>query len=288
MKARRVAISAAIVVLAAIAGIWIWRRYLNAPWTRDGRVRAYPVAFAPEVSGTVSAVRVVANQHVRTGDVLFVIDSEPFTLAVQAASALTEQRRIEAATAAANAARRAPLGAIVSGEERTNSSRAALAANASYQAALADLNLARYRLRKTVVRSSVNGYVTNLELRPGDYATMGKPAITVTDEDSFWVAAYLEETKLPAIRVGDPATIELMGVGPHLHGHIESIERGIADENAQANGLGFPVVNPIFTWVRLAQRIPVRVHIDTMPRGVILVAGQTCTVLLGRMADHAR
>lgn len=283
---RRIAVTIALVGLAALGGTWIWRRYLDAPWTRDGRVRAYAVAYAPEVSGTVSEVDVADNQRVRIGDVLFRIESEPFALAVRGALAQAEQRRIEQGTAAGNAARRASLEEIISDEERGNTERAASAAGASYEGALAALGIARYRLRRTVVRSTVNGYVTNLELRVGDYATEGKPAVTVVDEDSFWVTAYLEETKVPLVRVGDRATVDLMGVGPHLIGHVESIGRGIADENVQSNALGLPNVNPVFTWVRLAQRIPIRVHLDSMPRGVVLAAGQTCTVRLSRTVNR--
>jgi multidrug resistance efflux pump len=284
--ALRIGITAALVVVAGLLGTWVWHRYLDAPWTRDGRVLAYAVVYAPEVSGTVSEVDVIDNQRVRKGDVLFRIDSEPFQLAVRGAIAQAEQRRIEMGTAAGNAARRAPLEDVISGEERGNSESAASAAGASYQGALAALGVARYRFGRTVVRSTVNGYVTNLELRVGDYATEGRPALTVVDEDSFWVTAYLEETKLPAVRVGDPATVELMGVSPHIQGHIESIGRGIADENVQPNALGLPSVNPIFTWVRLAQRIPIRVHLDSVPPTVLLATGQTCTVRLSRTADR--
>jgi multidrug resistance efflux pump len=284
----RVGITVALVVVAVLLGTWIWHRYLDAPWTRDGRVLAYAVVYAPEVSGTVSEVDVTDNQRVRKGDVLFRIDSEPFELAVRGATAQANQRRIEMGTALGNAARRAPLEEIISGEERGNSELAASAAGASYQNALAALGLARYRFGRTVVRSTVNGYVTNLELRVGDYATEGRPALTVVDEDSFWVTAYLEETKLPQVRVGDPATVELMGVSPHIQGHIESIGRGIADENDVSNSLGLPSVNPIFTWVRLAQRIPIRVHLDSVPPTVLLATGQTCTVRLSRTADRPR
>ncbi|HWZ60427.1 MAG TPA: HlyD family secretion protein [Gemmatimonadaceae bacterium] len=288
VTAMRVGATLVLVVAAVVLGAWIWHRYLDAPWTRDGRVRAYAVAYAPEVSGTVTEVNVIDNQRVHIGDVLFRIDSEPFQLAVREAVAQAEQRRIEQGTAAGNAARRAPLEAVLSDEERGNSALAASGASASYQAALAALGVARYRLRRTVVRATVNGYVTNLELRVGDYATEGRPALTVVDEDSFWVTAYLEETKVPFVRVGDPATVELMGVGRHIQGHIESIGRGIADENAQSNALGLPNVNPVFTWVRLAQRIPVRVHLDVVPRDVLLANGQTCTVRLSRTADRPR
>ena len=137
---------------------------------------------------------------------------------------------------------------------------------------------ARVNLQRTEIRSPVNGYVTNLLVQLGDYATVGKNLISLVDADSFWVDGYFEETNLDRIRVGDPATIKLMGYPQIVRGHVNSIARAIDVANAQPNGLGLATVNPIFTWVRLAQRIPVRIHIDEVPAGVHLVAGMTATV----------
>ncbi len=126
-----------------------------------------------------------------------------------------------------------------------------------------------------------NGYVTRLRLRAGDYASAGQPRIAIVDADSFWLEGYFEETKFSRIHVGDPARIQLMGYAPRLSGHVESFDRGISNSNDAVNALGLPVVNPVFTWVRLAQRIPVRVHIDSVPPGVALVAGMTCSIAIG-------
>jgi multidrug resistance efflux pump len=139
---------------------------------------------------------------------------------------------------------------------------------------------ARVNLERTTIRSPVNGYVTNLTLRVGDYATPGATKLTVVDSDSFWIAGYFEETKLPCIHVGDQAHVRLMGWGPEIRGRVESIARGISDSDAAAGSLGLEDVNPIFTWVRLAQRIPVRIHIDQVPDGVTIAAGQTCTIVV--------
>ena len=153
-------------------------------------------------------------------------------------------------------------------------------AEAAYQAALATRDQAQVNLDRTVIRSPVNGYVTNLFLRIGDYATPGQSKLTVVDSDSFWIAGYFEETKLPRIHEGDYAHVKLMGWGPEIAGHVESISRAIADANSDPNYDGLANVNPIFTWVRLAQRLPVRIKIDRVPADVIIAAGQTCTIVL--------
>ena len=112
----------------------------------------------------------------------------------------------------------------------------------------------------------------------GDYANVGTSVISLVDADSFWIDGYFEETNVAPIRVGDPASIKLMGYSEVVRGHVDSIARGINVANAQPNGQGLANVNPIFTWVRLAQRIPVRIHIDQVPDGVVLAAGMTATV----------
>jgi multidrug resistance efflux pump len=142
----------------------------------------------------------------------------------------------------------------------------------------AQLDQARVNLQRTRIVSPVNGYVTNLLAQLGDYASVGQKEISVVNADSFWVDGYFEETVLGPIRVGDPAQIRLMGYSQIVRGHVESIARAINVANAQPNGQGVATVNPVFTWVRLAQRIPVRIHVDSVPQGITLVAGMTATV----------
>jgi multidrug resistance efflux pump len=151
-------------------------------------------------------------------------------------------------------------------------------AEAMIAQATAQLDQARANLRRTRIVSPVNGYVTNLLAQLGDYAHVGQTKISLVNADSFWVDGYFEETILGPVRVGDPAEITLMGYDQSLRGHVDSISRAINVANAQPNGQGVATVNPIFTWVRLAQRIPVRIHIDEVPRGVVLAAGMTATV----------
>jgi multidrug resistance efflux pump len=151
-------------------------------------------------------------------------------------------------------------------------------AEAMVAQATAELDQARVNLERTRIVSPVNGYVTNLLAQLGDYANVGQNKISLVNADSFWVDGYFEETILGPVRVGDPAEIKLMGYDQILHGHVDSIARAINVANAQPNGQGVATVNPIFTWVRLAQRIPVRIHIDAVPQGVVLAAGMTATV----------
>jgi multidrug resistance efflux pump len=161
-----------------------------------------------------------------------------------------------------------------------------LSAEASLAGAKAQLHQAVVNLQRTRILSPVDGYVTNLLAQLGDYVNVGVDTISVVDAHSFWIDGYFEETNLAPIRVGDPAEIELMGYRQILHGHVDSIAREINDANAQPNGQGIATVNPIFTWVRLAQRIPVRIHIDRVPEGLVLVAGMTATVQIDEPRNH--
>ncbi|MBV8093037.1 MAG: HlyD family secretion protein, partial [Acetobacteraceae bacterium] len=161
-------------------------------------------------------------------------------------------------------------------------------AAAQYEQAAANLEQAKVNLERTEIRSPVNGWVTNLLAQLGDFANVGQNKISVVDADSFWIDGYFEETTLSPIGAGDPATIKLMGYREVVRGHVDSIARGINVANAQANQQGLATVNPIFTWVRLAQRIPVRIHIDHVPEGVTLVAGMTATVQIDPKASPPR
>jgi len=153
-----------------------------------------------------------------------------------------------------------------------------LSAEAGLAQAKAQLNQAQVNLERTRILAPVDGYVTNLLAQLGDFVNVGVNTISLVDADSFWVDGYFEETNLAPVRVGDPAQIKLMGHNQVVRGHVDSVARAINVANAQPNSQGVATVNPIFTWVRLAQRIPVRIHIDEVPPDVILAAGMTATV----------
>ena len=278
---RRYLITGAVVLLALILGWILWWHYLRSPWTRDGRMRVEVVNIAAEISGKVIDLKVVDNQRIHKGDVLFTIEPIDYRLALTQAEAAVQSREHDRDIAMQDSERRQKLGVeAVSAEERNTSQSTAQVAEAVYQAALAARDQARVNLERTTIRSPVNGYVTNLVLRVGDYAVPGQTKMTLVDSDSFWVMGYFEETKLPHIHEGDYAHVRLMGWGPEIAGHVESISRAISDTNSDDDFLGLANVSPIFTWVRLAQRIPVRIHIDQVPKDVTIAAGQTCTIVV--------
>jgi RND family efflux transporter MFP subunit len=252
---------------------------MRDPWTRDGRVSADVVQVAPDVSGLVVQVLVADNQYVRVGDPLLAIDAERFRLALDEATATVESRKAQMEQLERDAARKRGLSdAAVSASSREQAITNAEAAAAAYREALAALAVAKLDLERTTVRAPVNGYVTNLKLRRGDYGHAGTPLIALVDADSFHVNGYFEETKLPRIHDGDQVSIHLMGVGTTLKGHVVGVASAIADRELASSDNLLANVNPTFSWVRLAQRIPVRIVIDKVPDGVRLAAGQTATV----------
>jgi multidrug resistance efflux pump len=269
-----------IAVAVAAASSWAgWNVYMAGPWTRDGTVRAYVVTMASEVAGRIVELPVADNQLVHKGDTLMVIDPTDFAIAVHRAEAAVAQAKADAQNAQAEADRRRNLSSLaVSAEEKQTFATSAASAAAAYQQALANLDQARANLERTRIVSPVNGYVTNLLAQRGDYASIGERLIAVVDADSYWVDGYFEETSLQRIHEGDPAAVKLMGYDAIIRGHVDSVARGIAVANAQADAAGLASVNPIFTWVRLAQRVPVRIHLDQVPPAVRLSAGMTATV----------
>ena len=179
------------------------------------------------------------------------------------------------------AERRARLeSGVVSAESRENARSQADSATAAYEEALVAVATAKLNLDRTEVRSPVDGFITNLGIHPGDFATAGEAKLAVIDGNSFWVYGYFEETKLHLLHRGDPVEVRLLGNAPVLKGHIESLARGISDHDNPTSRELLSDVNPVFNWVRLAQRVPVRVRLDTIPAGVPLAAGMTCTVIV--------
>jgi len=276
-----------ILAVAVAIGRALWVNYMDTPWTRDGRVHADIVNVAADVSGLVVDVPVHDNQAVKKGDLLMRIDPEHYRIAVKQAEALVASRKATLDMRLLNARRRAAMDEqVVSRENRDDASNTAAAAAADYQQAEAALEAARLNLARTEVRAAVDGYVTNLNVHRGDYARAGEAKLALVDQNSYWIYGYFEETKLPHIHVGDRAELQLMS-GEKLQGHVESIARAIYDrDNPQSREL-IADVNPTFNWVRLAQRMPVRIHIDEVPQGVLLAAGITATVIVKPAAAPA-
>jgi multidrug resistance efflux pump len=275
------------VVVAALLSYAMWQAYMAAPWTRDGTVRAYVVTMAPEVAGRIVELPVIDNQFVRKGDLLMVIDPTNYAIAVRLAEAAADQANALAKNAQIESDRRLKQTDLsVSREEQQTFATSAQSATAAYQLALANLDQARANLKRTRLVAPADGYVTNLLTQLGNYVNVGERSISVVKADSYWIDGYFEETSLGTIREGDPATIKLMGHDQILRGHVDSIARGIDVANAHPDSSGLASVNPIFTWVRLAQRVPVRIHIDQVPDGVRLAAGMTATVQIDSQPRH--
>jgi len=269
-----------LVALVGLGAVWIlWQNYAARPWTRDGTVRAYVVTLAPEVSGRVAELFVKDNQLVRNGDLLMRIDPRDYKVAVDLAKAVLDQAQADFENRKAQRERRLALTDLAASkeEQQTYTSAADMAA-AVVEQQQANLERAKINLERTEIRAPVNGWVTNLLVRQGDYAATGQMTMSIVDADSFWIDGYFEETALRRIEAGDPAKIWLLGYGKMLQGHVDSVARGIVVSNATPGKSGLATTNPIFTWVRLAQRIPVRIQIGQIPPDVRLIIGMTATV----------
>ena len=297
-----------VVLLAFVLGWFAWEHYTRAPWTRDARVRADVVTLSADVSGRIVSLGVQDNQHVEKGQTLLEIDPARYALAVEHAKRSVEVAKASLGQSQATITssevllkqreseerRRRSLreGFAISGEEYEKSrTEVAVAqadllrnqanlglAQANVQLAVAALHQAELDLQRTRVLAPVSGYVTNLLTRQGDYAVAGGALLALVDSESFYVSGYFEETKLPRIEEGDRVKIELMS-GERFGGTVQSIAFAITDrENAPGNRL-LADVNPSYTWVKLAQRVPVRIAIDPDYAGIDrLRAGTTATV----------
>jgi multidrug resistance efflux pump len=274
----RVVVTALVVVGAFVALRYLWDRYELDPWTRDGRVRADVVQIAPDVSGLVTDVLVHDNQTVKKGQALFVIDQPRFALALRQSEAAVASAQAQVDEAALEDKRNHNLGNLVSTELLQQGGTKLAQAQAALAQAIVAHDTAKLNMDRTTVLASVNGYITNFELRPGNYATAGRPMFALVDSDSLHIDGYFEETKLPRIHLGDRVSVRLMGESQLLYGRVESIAGGIEDRERGPSSNLLSNVNPTFNWVRLAQRVPVRIQLDKLPPDVRLIAGRTATV----------
>lgn len=281
-KLMRGAVTLIAVAIAAVIGWQLWIFYTLSPWTRDARVLANVVRVAPDVSGLITKVHVRDNQPVAKGDLLFEIDPERFRAALDHAQGDVAMKTAALRLARENAARfntllreNSPGFSVEAGEQMNT--RAAEAEGALL-VAQANLAIAEINMRRSKVHASVAGYVTNLTAVAGDYASTGTGVLALVDSGSFYVYGYFMETKLPLIQEGARAQVELMAGNVVLDGVVEGLSRAIANPD-DARGL-LADVNPQFSWIRLAQRIPVRVKLGTLPKGVRLSSGMSATIII--------
>jgi multidrug resistance efflux pump len=278
----RVFLTLIVVSAAVFLGSEMASYYLYSPWTRDARVSVDVVTVAPDVSGWITDVRVRNNQSVRKGDILFVIDQQRYRLALANAEAALAVQYAQRQMLHDQLQRRdkLTLGLSITAENLDNARRQFESAVASHGQAAVARDVAALNLARTEVRAPVNGFVTNLSLAPGVYASQGKGVFALIDSDSYGVDAYFEETKIPRITPGSPVEIRLMDGAGTLQGRVDSIARGITDPDNKAGPELLASVNPNFTWVRLAQRIPVHIRLTEVPPGVLISARMTCTVIV--------
>jgi multidrug resistance efflux pump len=268
-------------VVVTIAGFVLWRLvgyYMFAPWTRDGRVRADVVQVAPDVGGLIVGVDVVDSQAVRQGQRLFIIDPARYTLALRQAEATALQRRATLDQARREDARNRALGDLVAKEVGEESRSRVETGEAQLADAIVAIDTARLNLQRTTIVSPVDGYLNDRAPRLGEYVTAGHSVLSIVDLHSFRVDGYFEETKLRGIGIGQPVDIEVMGEPRILRGHVQSIVAAIEDRDRALGANLLPNVNPAFSWVRLAQRIPVRIALDEVPPDFRMIAGRTATV----------
>ncbi|MDE1151869.1 MAG: HlyD family secretion protein [Micavibrio sp.] len=278
----RFAVTGLALALAAIAVWQLYGYYLGEPWTRDGRVKADVVQVAPDVSGLITAVNVHDNQVVHAGDVLFTIDPARYDLALRQAEATLDMRKAQLEQALRDETRADSLKKIdaVSAASSESQRLAADVAKANLAEAVVELDTAKLNSERTQVKAQQDGTISNFSLRAGNYAVAGKGVFAIVATPTMYVVGYFEETRLPKIKLGDAAKIRLMGVSTPITGHVESIAAGIADRERTDSSDLLANVNPTFSWVRLAQRVPVRIALDPLPDGVELISGQTASVTI--------
>lgn len=281
--------SATLVVfaIAVVAALAIWHRYETRPWTRDGRVRADVVRVASDMGGLVTQVLVHDNQRVSAGQLLLVLDQPRFAATLEKADAAVRSAHATLALARRESARDNALGNLVASETRERNAAKVDTELAALAQARAEQRVAQLNVQRTEVRATTDGIITNLDLHAGDYLQPGAQALALIDTRSLRIEGYFEETKLGCITEGDAAVARLMGDNHDVRGHVDTIAAGIADDQRSSTHNLLPAVAPTYTWVRLAQRIPVRIRIDDAPSDTRLIVGRTASVTITPSAAGA-
>ncbi|ROS00143.1 RND family efflux transporter MFP subunit [Sinobacterium caligoides] len=285
---KKMALIAANLAFFIIVGFFVYQRfgiYLNNPWTRDGQVRAQVIQVTPRVSGTVIEIAVVDNQHVKAGDLLFTIDASTYEVSVQQAIANLERERVSSKGAKIEYER---LKDIAAKDAGAVSDKDMIRREVNYQQSLsritvAEQNLiaAKLQLEYTHVYASVDGYVSNINFQIGSQAIANQPILALVDEHSFWVFGYFQESQLNKIGMGNAAVVTLMGYpDTPIEGRVESMGWGIAPADGTVGYNLLPSIKPVFQWIRLAQRMPVRIELEAIPDNINLRFGMSASVLI--------
>ena len=287
--------TAAVVLIAAAILVTKYWYYLTNPWTRDGQVHAQVIQIAPRISGPIVNLPIVDNQMVRAGDLLFEIDPRTFKAAVDAADADLQQAQVEAKDKKEEADRAIKIrkrdrGAM-SQQQLERKVNDQSSAEAAVRAAQAQLEQAQLNLEFAQVKAPVDGYVTNLNLRLGSQAVANQPALALIDINSYWIHGYFREDRIDGVNAGDRAIVTLMSYPDRpLEGRVDSLGWGIAQSDGSTGYNLLPNISATFEWIRLAQRVPVRVHLVDPPKDIPLRVGTTASVMVmtGAGGDSAK
>jgi RND family efflux transporter MFP subunit len=281
-KYLRTLLTIIVVIAAVFAGRWVWTDYMHTPWTRDGRIRAEVVTVSPDVSGWVTGLNIKDGQNINKGDLLFSVDNKRYQAALDRSKATTENALYTWELAKHKLERRKGLNTQQAiSEEGLESTRInSKIAKANYELAKTDQAIAQLNFDRTKVYAPVSGQIINLNLRQGNYVAQGTSVFAIVKSGSFYVTGYFEETKIPLIHDNQKAKISLLSGGKALTGHVISVGKAIANTNTQSNTQLLPVVQQTFNWVRLSQRIPVDIKLDSVPEDIQLSAGMTATIHL--------
>ncbi|WP_226571753.1 p-hydroxybenzoic acid efflux pump subunit AaeA [Mangrovibacter yixingensis] len=282
----RTTITVVLVILAFIAVFRVWSFYTESPWTRDARFSADIVAIAPDVSGLIDHVDVHDNQLVKKGQVLFVIDQPRYKEALAEAQADVAYYQAQVEEKRREAIRRNRLGVGAVAKEQIEQANNSLQTMEHQLAkARAARDVAQLDLNRTVVYAPADGWVTNLNVYAGEFITRGSTSVALVKENSFYVLAYMEETKLDGVRPGYRVEITPLGSNRILHGSVNSIAAGVTNASSSQDTKGMASVDSNLEWVRLAQRVPVRIHLDKQ-YGNLFPAGTTATVVVTGKHDR--
>ena len=288
LKILRIAITLLLVLLAAIAVFKAWAFYTQSPWTRDAKFTADVVAIAPDVSGLLTDVPITDNQLVKQGQILMVIDQPRYQQALAEANADVAYYQTLAAEKKREAGRRVRLGIqAMSQEEIDQSNNVLQTVQHQLAKAIAVRDLAQLDLERTTVRAPADGWVTNLNVHAGEFITRGSTAVALVKKNSFYVIAYLEETKLEGLNKGDRAEITPLGSNRIMHGTVDSLAAAVNNSSSTPNSKGLASIDSNLEWVRLAQRVPVKIILDDKDQQHSYPAGTTATVVITGKNDRS-
>ena len=265
--------------------------YIENPWTRDGQVRTQVIQVTPRVNGMVIKIHVVDNQKVKKGDLLFEIDPSQYQVKLNQAQARLTRTK-EAAKGTKIEFERVKN--IYAKDKGAVSQKDLVRNETNYYKSLADIdsseeqvNTAKLNLSYTKVFAEVDGYVSNINFQIGSQASANKPILALVDENAYWVFGFFREDAIPEVEVGDTAMVTLLAYpDTPLSGKVESIAWGIAHSDGNPGNNLLPSIKPVFQWIRLAQRIPVRIKLDTLPENVKLRFGLTASVMVLKNVEN--